>query len=267
MICIKCGNDNEKSRTVCWFCGAEIGLHYNNKPSVEVLKIKYIRYIKNKALASFFAVLILLCVLVSIYHIHSNIESYSVTAQKKYEVATSPAVRLRAQQVKEIPARLEVEATLQNNTKVIQKLQQEYTTLETKVEGAEPPKPLIKLDQNPVADEPVSATTLEIKQFNDELIAFVRSYYVALDLRDVDDALSKLKTPPNNFSHMVKNIEYIKVINIRVLNVSSSHATVWVDIVGKTYTSTRTDHWKGNIEIESLAPEKRTITSLDLIKY
>jgi len=243
MKCMKCGNDNDKSRKTCWFCGVEMGLQKSNKSGSAGVKPRSVIPLYLKFLAAIIGALIIVGILAYLSQNQSETESHAISARQSDDPVAKLTAQIQSQQVAEKHERQQALDIAQKNTAAIQQLQEENKTLKAMVG----------------ADKPV-----ENSKASDELAAFVRSYYAALDRRDVDAALVKWKASPKNFSALVKNIEYFKVNDVRVRSVDANHATVWVDVIGKTYSSANSERWMGDIALDAIAPGKWAITSLNL---
>ena len=105
----------------------------------------------------------------------------------------------------------------------------------------------MKLD--PVeSDRPKPTSTPTVVQ--DELVALVRQYYAALDRRDDKSAVALWKNPPKGLIALVKNVDYFKVNEASFRSAELDHASVWVDVIGKSLGAAKLEHWQGLVELE-----------------
>jgi len=98
------------------------------------------------------------------------------------------------------------------------------------------------------SDRPKPTSTPTVVQ--DELVALVRQYYAALDRRDDKSAVALWKNPPKGLTALVKNVDYFKVNEASFRSAESDHASVWVDVIGKSLGAAKLEHWQGLVELE-----------------
>ena len=98
------------------------------------------------------------------------------------------------------------------------------------------------------SERPKPTSTPTVVQ--DELVALVRQYYAALDRRDDKSAVALWKNPPKGLTALVKNVDYFKVNEASFRSAELDHASVWVDVIGKSLGEKKPEHWQGLVELE-----------------
>ncbi len=112
--------------------------------------------------------------------------------------------------------------------------------------------PVVLPDANHVESEwPKPTSTPTVVQ--DELVALVRQYYAALDRRDDKSAVALWKNPPKGLTTLAKNVDYFKVNEASFRSAESDHASVWVDVIGKSVGAVEPEHWQGLVKLQSNA--------------
>lgn len=104
------------------------------------------------------------------------------------------------------------------------------------------------------------------KKLREQLVNFVRSYYAALDKRDVETALAKWENPPSKLTKMIENIEYFKVNEAKISNLETNTASVWIDVVGRIVGESTEQRWQGLVLLKTNPNGEWRIDKLKLFK-
>ena len=104
--------------------------------------------------------------------------------------------------------------------------------------------------------EAASMTHQTLKPTPKKPLEFVRAYYDDINNGDVTSAIYKWKSPnKNQLTELIKQVQWIKINQIALINQNSTEAHLSIDVHGKTKKQSAQERWRGTITLEKINGE------------